>query len=314
MDYPASVANVGLVNGKFANENTATGGVGSLIPAEWGNGVTDEIINVIKAAGLTPSESDLTQLLRAIRTVSASPVGTMRNGAMRVATPSQSATFTADEVVVETALGGQSYRLANFSQTINLATTGTGGMDTGSAPASGFVALYAIYSPTTKAQGILAVNATAAKAPEVYGGSNMPSGYTASALVSVYPTNSSGQLVAGQQYDRDIYGNYSLALNTSTSKTSYTALSVGTIVPLNAKRAMVSMSCSQGSSGSGVVLNLSGSADGIGGWGVQANSASSTSGSTSYGICPILTAQTLFYSMNNTNSGSYQIYINGYSF
>lgn len=244
----------------------------------------------------------------------ATPIGTMRNGAMRVAAVSQSATFTADEVVVETALGGQSYRLANFSQTINLATTGAGGMDTGSAPATGFVALYAIYNPTTKAQGILAVNATAAKAPEVYGGSNMPSGYIASALVSVYPTNSSGQLVAGQQYDRDIYGNYSLAINTSTPKTSYTALSISTIVPINAKRALVSMSCTQSSSGSNVVLNLSGSADGIGGWGVQANSASSTSGSTSYGICPILTAQTLFYSMVNTNSGSYQIYINGYSF
>lgn len=313
MDYPASVANVGLVNGKFANENTATGVVGSLIPAEWGNGVTDEIINVIKAAGLTPSETDLTQLLRAIRTVSASPVGTMRNGAMRVATPSQSATFTADEVVVETALGGQSYRLANFSQTINVATTGAGGMDTGSSPATGFVALYAIYNPTTKAQGILAVNATAAKAPEVYGGSNMPNGYTASALISVYPTTSGGLLVAGFQADRRITGNYSTALNTAAAKTSYTALSISGIVPLNAREASVSMTATQGSSGNPVVLSASSTSDGVGGWGVSASSTG-TIGVTSYGRLPIITPQTLFYSMNNTNSGSYQIYINEYAF
>lgn len=290
---------------------------GSRCAAVWSSALSSWVL--LYATGGAQPVAAATQAGQAVNLGQASlsfstPVGTMRNGAMRVASASQSATFTADEVVVETALGGQSYRLANFSQTINLATTGAGGMDTGSAPATGFVALYAIYNPTTKAQGILAVNATAAKAPEVYGGSNMPSGYTASALVSVYPTNSSGQFVIGQQFDRDVYGAYSLALNTSTAKTSYTALSISTIVPISAKRAMVSMSCTQGTSGSTVVLNLSASADGIGGWGVQANSASSTSGSTSYGICPILNAQTLFYSMNNTNSGSYQIYINGYSF
>lgn len=69
MDYPASVPNVGLVNGKFANENAASGVVGSLVPAEWGNSVTDEILNVIKAGNLSPSESDLGQLLKAIKAV-----------------------------------------------------------------------------------------------------------------------------------------------------------------------------------------------------------------------------------------------------
>lgn len=66
MDYPKSVANVGLVDGKFVDEDTASGTVGSLIPAEWGNAVTDEILNVIKSAGLTPDESNAGQLLAAI--------------------------------------------------------------------------------------------------------------------------------------------------------------------------------------------------------------------------------------------------------
>lgn len=63
MDYPKSVPNVGLVGGKFVDENTATGVVGSLIPSAWGNAVTDELLTVIKAAGLEPTEGKNTQLL-----------------------------------------------------------------------------------------------------------------------------------------------------------------------------------------------------------------------------------------------------------
>ncbi|NMG64874.1 hypothetical protein GPA19_07940 [Azoarcus indigens] len=66
MDYPASVPGVGLVGGKFVDEDAGTGQVGSLIPAAWGNAVTDEILSVIQAAGLDPDEGDVTQLLAAI--------------------------------------------------------------------------------------------------------------------------------------------------------------------------------------------------------------------------------------------------------
>lgn len=74
MDYPKSTPNVGLVGGKFVDENTSTGQAGSLIPATWGNSVTDELLAVIVAAGLTPSEGDLTQLQKAIQTLAASDV------------------------------------------------------------------------------------------------------------------------------------------------------------------------------------------------------------------------------------------------
>lgn len=66
MDYPKSVPNVGLVNGKFVDENTATGQVGSLIPASWGNAVTSEILNVLKAASIAPDELSNDQLCKAI--------------------------------------------------------------------------------------------------------------------------------------------------------------------------------------------------------------------------------------------------------
>lgn len=69
MDYPNSVPNVGLVGGKFVDENTSTGQVGSLIPSAWGSAVTDEIINVIKAAGFIPKENENNQLAAAIKEI-----------------------------------------------------------------------------------------------------------------------------------------------------------------------------------------------------------------------------------------------------
>ncbi|UWF52215.1 carbohydrate-binding protein CenC [Pseudomonas sp. N3-W] len=70
MDYPRSVPSAGLVNGKFVDEDPIAGKPGSLIPASWGNGVTQEIINAITEAGLTPDEEQTNQLAMAIRQLS----------------------------------------------------------------------------------------------------------------------------------------------------------------------------------------------------------------------------------------------------
>lgn len=69
MDYPKSVPGVGLVGGKFADEDAATGRQGSLIPMQWGNQLTDELLSVIRAAGIDPSEGASDQLLKAIRSL-----------------------------------------------------------------------------------------------------------------------------------------------------------------------------------------------------------------------------------------------------
>lgn len=72
MDYPKSVPNIGLVDGHFVDENPITGQIGSLIPAAWGDSITQEMLNVIKGAGLVPDENDVAQLLQAITSISAS--------------------------------------------------------------------------------------------------------------------------------------------------------------------------------------------------------------------------------------------------
>lgn len=67
MDYPKSVPSAGLVNGKFVDENPIAGTPGSLIPASWGNAVTQEIVNAIDAAGMSPVEDQNNQLTLAIK-------------------------------------------------------------------------------------------------------------------------------------------------------------------------------------------------------------------------------------------------------
>lgn len=85
VDYPKSVPGIGLVNGKFVDENSASGTPGSLIPSTWGNSLTEELLNVIEAGGLEPSEGARDQVLEAIRALiekrvneaSALPIGSM---------------------------------------------------------------------------------------------------------------------------------------------------------------------------------------------------------------------------------------------
>ncbi|UQN68002.1 hypothetical protein L0Z11_09825 [Burkholderia multivorans] len=265
----------------------------------------------------------LANLKTAVQAQSAAVVGQARNVAMSVTAASANATLTADEIVVGTALGGQKYVLGAFSKTINLATTGAGGMDTGAAPSSGYVALYAIYSPVKAAQhasdpitypddgsALLATNATSTVAPNVYGGANMPSGYTASALVSVWGTNASGQLVTGSQNGRVIATGANLVLNSSTQQSSLTPLSISGVVPRNARTVSGILTASS-STTSSLQLIVSG----LSGIGQKGLSGTAISQGTSYERVPLMTPQTIYYvATAPTGTPTFLIYVTGYEF
>ncbi|WP_430229752.1 hypothetical protein [Paraburkholderia tropica] len=237
-------------------------------------------------------------------------VGSVRNLAMTVSTASATATLTADEIIVETALGGVRYCLPSFSKTINLSTTGAGGMDTGSAPVSGYVALYAIYNPTTNTAALLATNATSAVAPNIYGGGNMPSGYTASGLVSVWPTNGSGQFPIGYQKDRLISRGAVNVLSTGTTQSSYTSLNISSAVPRNALTAGGNLSVGSTSSSS---LNMQASPDANGTGSV--GFGQTTTGAFAYFNVQLATAQTMYYTATSSaGTPNFSISISSYTF
>jgi len=241
--------------------------------------------------------------------------GASSNASMYVAAASATATFTADEVVVKTALGGSAWLIPSFSRSINLGTTGAGGMDTGTAPANGFVAVYAIFNPTTGVSALLGVNATSVKAPEIYGGSNMPSGYTASALVSVWPVHTvAGQFAVGNQYGREVYYPQRTLLNTTSPVTTKTALSISGGVPINAKVVQLSQGATQSVAGSGVSIVVSSTATDIANIGVLAAVSGQTSAASISSNMPIVTSQTIYYVMSSLNAGAFTIASRGYAF
>lgn len=249
---------------------------------------------------------------KAFTTATSGVVGAVRNLKMSVTAASASATLTADEIIVEASLGGIRYCLANFSKTINLATTGAGGMDTGSAPTSGFVALYAIYNPTTGASALLGVNATSAAAPNVYGGANMPAGYTASALVSVWPTNGSGQFGVGYQSDRRVSFPLITALSSSVVQGSFTSISIASAVPLNAKSCTGEFSLASTST-SNMGISVAATASTIAQQNLTVNG--NVGVASNFKMENIVTPQTLYYSTSNSaGTPTFAIYISSYEF
>ncbi|WP_439004562.1 hypothetical protein [Ralstonia holmesii] len=225
-------------------------------------------------------------------------VGTVRNLKMSVAAASASATMTADEIVVESALGGLRYCLASFNKTINLGTVGAGGMDVGTAPVSGYVALYAIYNPTTSTAALLATNATSAVAPHVYGGANMPSGYTASALVSVWPTNGSSQFVQAVQRDRRISLVSAGGFTTATTAASWTSIAIGGI-PQNAVRVSGNISSLTSVASVTQLFQVASDANGAGAKSNVSTTVVASNGTSMPFDLDIYTAQTAWYKASN---------------
>ncbi|MEX5551716.1 hypothetical protein [Pseudomonas pergaminensis] len=241
--------------------------------------------------------------------LSLSVVGSARNLKMSVSTASASATLTADEIIIATSLGGAQRKLYSFNKSINLATIGAGGMDTGTAPVSGFVAIYAIYNPTTATSALLAVNATSVAAPSVYGGANMPAGYTASALVSVWGTNASGLLKVGYQFDRTISFVPISVLSSTAAAASMTSLSIAAAVPLNATLAFGPGGMN--SNAGALNLNIASAANNSGVQ--QITAAAVTNVSANFSVA-IVTPQTIYYTFTATgSSASVGISIGGYT-
>ncbi|HDL7089622.1 TPA: hypothetical protein PXM39_001059 [Yersinia enterocolitica] len=241
-------------------------------------------------------------------------IGTSRNAKMSVTAASSTATFTADELIVQTALGGLQYKLSNFSKTINLATTGAGGMDTGTVPANGFVALYAIYNPATQISALIAVNASSVVAPEVYGGSNMPAGYTASALVSVLPTSAS-QLAPVIQQGRRVSIVGASILSGSGAPSSLAALAI-TVIPLNTT--LIRMSATVGiiTNDTTGVLEVAASAALVGAKRISlgASGTGGTLSTTSYMEMPVAdNSRNIYWRVQSANI-SYGLTTMGYEF
>lgn len=315
--------------GAFKNRTTSTAQDGSYLEAQWLNDWDGFFGSLLNGAGLTPDGNvdavGASQYYTALstliadnfnRTILTSPVGTSRNLKSLITAASATATFTADELVLGTALNGQKYHISSLSASVNLATTGAGGMDTGSAPVSGKVAIYAIYNPTTSTSALLAVSVANTVAPEVYGGSNMPSGYTASALLTVLLTNSSGQFYPATVSGRDVQVTSISTPYTYNGAgfTSPATVSLVSVVPANAKTVKIRELLVNVTSSAGVTCYVT--PDNSAYIGQCDCSADINSGiatvRTNFEL-QLTTAQTVYVRFASSNSANVALYVRGYS-
>lgn len=239
-------------------------------------------------------------------------IGMTRNAVMNIPSASASATYTADELIVGTALGGNQYRIGLFRQTIDLTKNGVGGMDTGVVPDEGFVGIYAIYNPVTMASGLLAVNATAVKLPEIYNGTNMPDGYIASALLTVVPVKA-GKFTVLSTRGRIVYTPSRKIYSGSKSSSDFD-ISVSSVVPLNAKS--LSGYTQQASTGSGLSsITIAGSRNNLSGQQMTAYIMEGGNFSQNYADVVIVNDGYISIATSNATSGNatLDIYASRYS-
>lgn len=225
-------------------------------------------------------------------------------------------TFTLGSAIVGVGIGGASYRLTSLSKAIDLGTTGVGGMDTGAPPANGFVAVYLIYNPSTALSAtnpaLLAQNASSGVVGDVYGGVNMPSGYTASALISVLRTASS-QFAAGQyQIGRKVYLAPVQVLSGVLNTPTFTLLSLAAAVPFNAKLASLSMQAQSTAAGL-AVFQIASNSVGVGARQVSGQSVTQI-GAPATDVA-LITPQTV-YRINTVSAGTtaFQSFVTDYTF
>jgi len=255
-----------------------------------------------------------TQPAHAVQLGQVAVFGAVRNLKASLAATGTSLTFTADAVVVKSALNGISTLLTSFNQTVSTAAgTGAGKMDTGTAPVSGYVAVYASWGPVVGA-GAFLQNATSAAASEQYGGANLPAGVTETQLIGVWPTNGSGQFAVGFQEDRSVSITFVGVLSSTVTQASPTALSISSAVPANAKVAIGTIAASS-TAASNMSVSVFASSAAVGQQGINfISSAAGSSISTGYRV-PISTSQNLFYiAVNTAGTPTFSMTVTGYEF
>lgn len=222
-----------------------------------------------------------------------------------------SLTFADDQVIVGTALGGTRWALSSFSQTLNIGTTGAGGMDTGSAPASGFVAVYAGVNTSTGARTVFAQTVGASAPTTVYSGANAPAGYNATALISILPTNASGQFPAYvSQVSRAVAIPSATVLTGGSGSlaSTYTIVGLSNGVPRGAIFASgtTQVTASAGGNSSSIATNA-------GGAGAQTNAPITSGQQTLAFRVPVTESQRLYYQAT-TNITNVNIFVSSYEF
>lgn len=292
------------VNGLGAKSLLQYDAVGNLVPVQVFNGLLSDVeYNGTAFVVLDPppqSDAVGASMLNLVSSLGA--LGTSTN-------------FTIDEIVAKTAPGGGSVVGASLTLSFNGATTGTNGMDTGTLPLSGWVAIYAIYNPTTATWATLGVNASTTVAPSFYAGGHMPTGYVYSCLMSVLLTTGTPNLQPYVQFNRSISIGNVAAASTSTPTGTMTSLSL-TAIPPNARSCSGILTAQNTTGSTSVVFSVASAASQAGIITLQTFiSGAAQVADVPFSGMQVPTPRTLYYAMSTTSgTATVSIIATGYTF
>lgn len=222
-----------------------------------------------------------------------------------------SATFIDDAVTCATSLTGTSYRIPGFSATLNLSTVGIGGMDTGTATAGGFIAVYAAYNPTTLAHGVFGSMEGSVAPSTIYNGSNRPAGFTATALIAVVPAGpTAGIFNSFSIHGGIITRSLILPANQTNAPTTLSGISLSGFVPKAARKVYGSIGISNFTSAASASISVATDSNSTNQT-VAAGYATSGGGFTAPFTLTLITAQVLYWFVS-TNVGNAFIGISAY--
>lgn len=239
-------------------------------------------------------------------------VGSTRN-LIGVQASNTTATVTADEAVLKDA-NASPFLATAVNVTVNTATSGANGLDTGVLGASQWYYFYLIYNGTTVASLI----SSSATTP------TLPGGYTYKALVSAVYSDASSHLVSFYQQDRDIWivPVVVFTAKASAGTNTYESYSAGaggsdvnltTVVPPIAKRLR---GCAGNvNAGSDQSVAIAGDGNGLGAVdivGSRTGAALDTFSMSGSFAIPMKTAQTFFWKSTSTSARN-QVTVNGFS-
>lgn len=241
-------------------------------------------------------------------------IGYGRNVSSLIVNQGPTIPLTADEIILQDALGGVPYKFKSVSLNNNISAAGVNGNDGSVMTANGFAAVYWIYNPTTGVLGTLSTLATSVKATEVYSAGNAPAGFTVSALAAILPIGTANFTYAPFVLtDRKV----DFLITTILSGSSFIGVAnprSSTAIPLNAR--YVSGVNSVGSSATSAIQQNLGPAS-TAALGLQANITTVQAGAT-LGIpfrTAITTPQTIYQTtVNSAGAPSFSISINSYEF
>jgi hypothetical protein len=240
------------------------------------------------------------------------PIRDKSRGLIVKSVTAATADIDADEVMLQNATGFHA-KATSVNLTVNIGASGANGLDTGAEATSTWYYIWVIMKSDGTTAGLLSTNSA-------IGSISFPSGYTFGALVGAVYNDSGDDFDAFYQRDNRVWIAEQKVLSDVNGLTSWTAENTNTpiAVPPIAKTVSGNMGGSDSATASRGIA-ISGDANGLG-MQVHKNDGTAASGAfqgydeaAGFNDIPLITAQTIYYIMEDTTASNFSLGISGYT-